>query len=82
MGFDHVSQGNVGGRFVELGDPLPSEEEVEDGLELSLVPQWISKEDEPTPLNFKLPSQSSKWIMPKVEEIQQFMGVSCVGFKE
>lgn len=51
LGLDHVPLGDVGGRFFVLGDPLYYEEEVEDGLKLSLV---LNKEDKPTPLNVKL----------------------------
>lgn len=48
-----------------------------------MVPQWLSKDDDPTPLTFfKLPRQSLEWVLHKAKEIQQFVGSSCDEFEE
>lgn len=44
----------------------------------------VSKEVDPTPLNFLFPSQSgvSDWIFDKVKEILKIVGAECEGYEE
>lgn len=51
-------------------------------MELPLVLQWFSRDGDPTPLNSKFPGQCWDWILHKVKETQQFVGLNCDGFEE